>query len=112
MTTSNEKRTPGPWQWMKGAERGWRLHAVEPGKPSTLIMISGSRNGSLKDVPNLDNARLIAAAPELLAALVTLTNRVSGSFYDKSQDGDNDPIMQAVGKEIDKARAAIARARG
>ena len=68
-TKENTGHTPGPWAWMRGAERGWRLHAGPPDGRKTLIMVSGSRGGTLKDVPSYANARLIALAPELVVAL-------------------------------------------
>ena len=67
MTTRETKHTPGPWKWMKGAEGGYRLHAGPSDGKKTLVMRSGNRGASLKDVPNESDAALIARAPDLLA---------------------------------------------
>ncbi len=49
------------WQWMRGAERGYRLHQITGGK-ARAVLISGSRNGSLKDVPSATDASFIEEA--------------------------------------------------
>ena len=88
MTTTH---TAGPWDWhgpyMTGA---YKVSALHPeGGQSLDVMIDRSEN-------NLANARLISAAPDLLAALQAVADYWAG--------GD-------VPEEIDAAmRAAIAKA--
>lgn len=57
------------------------------------------------------NARLIAAAPEMLEALA-LALRGLGVFYDAEQDCPKDPIMRDIGNAMRLAEAALAKARG
>ncbi|TIS78005.1 MAG: hypothetical protein E5W94_11455 [Mesorhizobium sp.] len=84
------KHTPGPWE--AGSERGYaELNGVQIRDRVGLVLAV-----AIGDVPELDskaNARLIAAAPELLAALKAVV-RVA----DRNTD------------EFDLARAAIANA--
>lgn len=67
------KHTPGPWQVVR----------CNPSPTSGEIMIRGSKPGFLAEVRNCGsgdvgaNAHLIAAAPDLLEALINL-ERVSG----------------------------------
>ena len=95
----SDKHTPGPWKiteddyghehWFGGAGEG-------------QICVNGWVNGGCKKYPSKwrklqANARLIAAAPELLAALKALT--------------DNGRVPP-TGAAFSKARAAIAKAEG
>ena len=97
----SDKHTQGPWKiteddyghehWFGGAGEG-------------QICVNGWVNGGCKKYPSKwrklqANARLIAAAPELLEALKSL---VAGIF-----DG---PDASDAAMLVDKARAAIAKA--
>ncbi len=89
MTTQH---TPGPW-----ASRGRYV-----GTPNHMSFIAECRdeNGNWTDTPHtIANARLIAAAPELLEALTEITDAYSFYFKEGNPWGD-------------KARAAIAKATG
>ncbi len=103
------EHTPGPWEvdgpWqvetdasrLFGEERrtDWRVHGVI-GKPGRTI----AEVGGWKDRPNAEaDARLIAAAPELLEACREL-------FEGCSPDG---VVYEA---SMEKAEAAIAKATG
>lgn len=75
------KHTPGPWE-IHGAER-------QAGRfSSSGTSIRGSdghdicdlRWNGLNEVRGLSNARLIAAAPDLLAALEAIQARIVGEF--------------------------------
>lgn len=86
------KHTPGPWNF----------HG------STLVQDKGNRLnlGTFHEAPGLgtaadSNARLIAAAPDLLAALQDLCRL---SIWNNASDYDR--------ARVTKARAAIARATG
>jgi len=71
MTTTKTAHTPGPWLSMT-VTRG--LHRVTDGKGKAIADIVASN-------PARDaNARLIAAAPELLAALEFIAKRESDSI--------------------------------
>lgn len=70
---SNEiKHTPGPWAAKKGV--GWYVVRSAHSQDDNFAIAVGSNKTSLVDAPTGDdaeakaNARLIAAAPELLSA--------------------------------------------
>lgn len=84
------KHTPGPWHVGKG------IRII--GANSQRVAVCDDNEAT----PGMDNARIIAAAPELLEALTILY----GSITDERADG-------AYRKEaLDKARAAIAKSTG
>jgi len=85
MTTQH---TPGPWRI---GDAGFTVF----GPPK-----SGALPETIAPVKNRANARLIAAAPELLEALEALLNR------------DLAPPLEKIGAVYVNARAAIAKARG
>ena len=78
------KHTPGPWRY-----------EYEPGFCGELIAANGTIIAEFISEPRPPNARLIAAAPELLEALQGL---ITGA--------------EAMGWNTKKARAAIAKATG
>lgn len=90
------KHTPGPWRYCK--ENGSPTtgqHMIAGGKPGYLAEVRDCGSGDVEA-----NARLIAAAPELLEALEFLVGCVSHGYT-------NDDA-----KAISNARAAIAKATG
>ncbi len=95
---SNTKHTPGPWRASKSAAG---YHAIYHGKAANMVAQLGALHGTdesalLSHCGNAKaNARLIAAAPELLAALIEMV------------DGTED-----VHTRFTMARAAIAKATG
>jgi hypothetical protein len=87
--------TPGPWTM---TEQGSPSAYVEDSETSIGIESSDRRVAAVEGWDNaLDNARLIAAAPDLLAALETMLRT---------------PNDLALGPAIAQARAAIAKAKG
>lgn len=96
-----DQHTPGPW----------RIHSTDDG----LVMADkntriASMFGVPGDVYGFANARLIAAAPELLAALI---DAESAMFHVLADDGFATPFDQKAMKDaMQAARAAIAKARG
>ena len=100
MNTNETKHTPGPWEAV-----GLTVCQVPPGGREIIFGAHNTRSGD-KDERQA-NARLIAAAPELLEALrefVSLMPSAEGL-------GGHAPIgaFQIV---ADLARAAIAKAEG
>lgn len=96
------KHTPGPWK----AE----IHCVWGG-PNLDRYVAATGTG-IGEQEQQANARLIAAAPDLLAALEAIEARISGTY-------DNPALMDFGPLSIDAeadcsaiARAAIAKARG
>lgn len=83
-TKEAAKRTPGPWKGGSGLcdEKG-------------MLLIRDSYQGTVAKAYTVENARLIAAAPDLLAALKEVV-----ALSDRKHDA------------WDKAHAAILRAEG
>jgi hypothetical protein len=100
------KHTPGPWR----AER------QNPSPTTGEWMIAGSKPGYLAEVRDcgsgdvLANARLIAAAPDLLEALYDLGSYADlcESFLRETHPGK----AYMLRKQVTKAIAAIAKATG
>jgi hypothetical protein len=85
---TNTQHTPGPWRI---GDAGFTVFG--PPKPGALPE-------TIAPVKNRANARLIAAAPELLEALEALLDR------------DPAPPLEKIGAVYVNARAAIAKATG
>lgn len=105
---TNTKHTPGPWIAAKGA--GWlvtrpnaqerREAAIAVGM-TPAVTIVGTPYNWFDEEESEANARLIAAAPELLEALKALVNNCA----------DYEPWQRPC-LTFDNARAAIAKAEG
>lgn len=88
------KHTPGPWEY--------------DGPPHNIIVWSSPENRicfMTSDGPTEANARLIAAAPDLLAALKTLSAVYDG-IYVKMSDGE----MELCRRAWSEAEAALSKA--
>ena len=108
MKNEKAKHTPGPWRYKRG--QLWKNEAgefppVEIKVPQGLYTIyhqvkeDGATYWAHADlVENKSDARLIAACPELLAAL-----EMAVLDFDSAE---------GIGPWINKARAAIAKAKG
>jgi hypothetical protein len=97
--TMPNAHTPGPWsiQQIHDAKNGyadWQTFAIRGPENVCLAMVGEVDHYKSERIPH--NARLIAAAPELLEALEEMLNA----------GVNDDPNM------YDRARAAIAKARG
>ena len=110
--------TPGPWDAVAATEHhGWYVTSdygnticdlycmSRPDLPSTI------NGGESRPIPFMHemagpNARLIAAAPDLLAALT----RMLESVGDVSMDGYVENSLHS--SDVEEARAAIAKAGG
>ncbi|WP_262219722.1 hypothetical protein [Stenotrophomonas maltophilia] len=98
------KHTPGPWGIERTDDTNW-IGFMRPNDPKKveLIVCTTSRE-SLTDealARNDADARLIAAAPELLEAVVALETLLSPLAYDSTQKD-----------WLNRAREAIAKATG
>lgn len=93
--------TPGPWRLKLQRYGGYRVFKLFIDNPDGSYQELGDFRGvhrvSDPDEETIANARLIAAAPDLLEALAAIVNST-----DYGADDDR-PLMQA-------ARAAIAKA--
>ncbi len=96
---SNTQHTPGPWAVISQSDL-----------PDYL--------GILHVDSSEANARIIAAAPELLAALAELLAWAEGTIEEYEEDHGGDRSMTQMGadgdmpEQIIQSRAAIAKAKG
>lgn len=90
---SNEKWTPGPWEYVKRSHGVVLIRSAVEGKNGYLAEIFLSRPGECKA-----NARLIAAAPELFDSLCGCLELI-------------EEISPLEGDVVRAARAAIEKAR-
>lgn len=113
------QHTPGPWKAFKKSGKhiqadewstecegaGSSTHApIKAGKQVVALVVASSRSWS--DLPDIGpNARLIAAAPELLQALINLEE---AARCVQSREWD----MQSIQLERTKAQEVIAKAIG
>lgn len=90
---SETKHTPGPWAVI--ADGPTRVVATDTSRPWRIAVVDSPSDAD----PDVDaNARLIAAAPELLAALEEVTSTcLDAGFH---------------GSDLARSRAAIAKAKG
>lgn len=84
----NTQHTPAPW-----TVSGKQVKSIDHGKRYT---VATANNPKFTDEANASNARLIAAAPDLLACLLDVLDA----------DGDLDAM------DFNRYRAAIAKATG
>ena len=89
MTTQH---TPAPWELRQSANGYWFIDYEQGGESYTLTKLECGE----------DDARLIAAAPDLLAALIELSNYVFDEYT------ASHPLCQRAAE----ARAIIAKATG
>ena len=98
MTDNDARHTPGPWKAVEAAynPKGWLW--VQNGPGALLADVHQNVNIPL-DARNA-NARLMAAAPELLEALQEIITAADGEGWNQLDAG------------FTKARAAVAKALG
>lgn len=102
------KHTPGPWRLTESI--------LEDGRP--FFSIAGADRVdlgylSLRSAEELTaNARLIAAAPDLLEALEAVIDDLSGGIQDCIDNGGSEAWISEADTRLKNARAAIAKARG
>lgn len=104
----DKQHTPGPWR-ADGAEvwatKPIRFNLTTAGTP--MIATACKHQDAEGGFPFEANARLIAAAPDLLEALVALTEDIADRF-DMESPSTNPGIKHC----IEQARAALARVKG
>ena len=108
--------TPGPWRWMNPealvADYGPRRAILTAGSLfAEHTLLTCGDDGRLRPL-DIDepNARLIAAAPELLTALILCRSCLNEEII---AAGDLDhPTIRAHAKAAEQAAAAIAKAEG
>jgi hypothetical protein len=109
--------TPGPWYAYRAADQGRPdeapIFVVGPSEFHTVAKVrAGNTDGDLPKQTEA-NALLIAAAPELLAALKSFLEPYDGYSYKELQRRVAIGVMDYVTmRRIMTARAAIAKAEG
>ena len=108
MTTNDARHTPGPWKAGEAAYNppGWLW--VQNGPGALLADVHQNKNIAL-DARNA-NARLIAAAPDLYAALAEI------ELVLHPDADEHNPLCQGthtwdevIGRIVERARAALAK---
>lgn len=116
---SKTKSTPGPWNVGSLPPAGWRY--ICDSKGETLAAVAEwDEDGTLHlEFPNAKaNARLIAAAPDLLAALKETTDAAEIACRMLKRHGFSEEFIRAghaagiADNFGERARAAIAKAEG
>lgn len=106
-TTTRAAHTPGPWNVSKSSMD--RLIYADSEHAFDLAIV---RNGG-SDANVEANARLIAAAPEMFAALKDSVNQLETSPYWIEQImGKSSPAIAGILQTCRNARAVIAKAEG
>ena len=107
MNTNKAKHTPGPWKYRPDKYDDWGVVKSADGYPVVQACLGRwtsefDTHRTNKTDPAEANARLISAAPELLAALENIVIQMNnyGSLNNLSWEG------------WEKARAAISKAKG
>lgn len=96
---SETKHTPGPWV-VKSARSGFYVESQ-----FDVIVESLDEYGRYGAIDDEANARLIAAAPELLEALKSIAE-----FWNRDQN--EEAMIGACWHAVETAEAAIAKAEG
>jgi hypothetical protein len=98
---SNTKHTPGPWTQYRDSRGNVRIQGNVQGGPVAFIEEMNNTGGTEQDHAN---ARLIAAAPDLLAACQEI--------IDGMVDGKNSTNKNVTMYAIQMVKSAIAKATG
>lgn len=110
-TEGRPAHTPGPWTVAADKTHPWQVQCPQLGFPEDY-------KGIVCHVGYKPNAHLIAAAPELLSALVAILPDAADAFvYGRAVDGDI-PETEIKKRSLERAarhaaaRAAISKATG
>lgn len=105
--------TPGPWEVQSHGHDFWVDTPCDPPQHRQDICRMSFRMTDHK--VSADNARLIAAAPELLEALQRVEDRLTKAaraFYVSGKRNALQEALEGWQEDINPARAAIAKATG
>ena len=93
------KHTPGPWEYFEQRHwRGEKMYGCVRG--GGMVIVNGCAPGGTEE--DNANARLIAAAPELLAALELALTTLSSVACNESDEIDN--VKTEIANAINKAK--------
>lgn len=103
--------TPGPWK-LRRAETSLEHDFILQAGPHTIAwsVPRADRSNTSKKSVHIANARLIAAAPELLAALQDMLERYAGDIDEAQALGT--PFAEAALADYRRAQKAVAKATG
>ena len=90
------KHAPGPWKITHTALNGYRV-SDSTGWGVAVV---------LKDTNDEANARLIAAAPQMLEALERLSNAATAANHQRHDNPDPVPMFVALGEMLSAIRQA------
>jgi len=114
MKTNTAKHTPGPWEASNAngvyANRLMPASAMQR-EHYSKILIADEGADALSKEERTANARLIAAAPELLALLEHLED-CARLVIERWESGDLADAVNSLRVDAANARAAIAKAKG
>lgn len=103
----SRRYTPGPWEASEGYPSDiW--HVDMPSRGYSVVVSRGEEDWDMPVEEVQANARLIAAAPELLDCLIWAVDFAEGSRDIPGSTLDN-PVFNGW---IDRCRKAIAKAKG
>lgn len=106
---TEQKHTPGPWEVAGTITQG--RHAIDgAGTHKVPVAVTEWQDGDVSKA----NARLIAAAPELLTALKKLTAEMVGigGFGPEIRELVGNTNWSVLTQRVQEAHAAIAKAEG
>jgi len=108
---SEARFTPGPWA-VTGQSDAGRYIVVKAANGRTVARVPFSReNLPLSEITDASDAALIAAAPDLYAALEFAVRELR-LVRDGSLHGTPNSVFALIPEAIEKADAALSRARG
>jgi len=104
------KHTPGPWRTMRGPQNNFLDHVMTDTVPGLGIATTWAHN---QDSEQEANARLIAAAPELLEACKVAYDAIKAQPIDSFGEGRDGELTWPIRDEIlNNIAKAIAKAEG
>lgn len=111
------KHVPGPWDFHlgRGAEPRFHVQAAGGYQIASTTAINNHPAAADENATRVANARLIAAAPELLSAMQAVEKRLTEcarAFYGSGKASALRAAFDGWRDDIDAARAAIAKATG
>ena len=97
-----KQHTPGPWRWVPQPDYSWQYQDLMSASGEVVLSGEEAPDPSGIEISHAD-ARLIAAAPDLLEALEALMVTI---------DAQINAGLRWDPEEVAAARSAIAKARG
>lgn len=102
--------TPGPWTVHAWGDNSYEVNAAD----STVCNVPGFHDGTADEGVSEHNARLIAAAPDLLAALKRAVSEANCAMGYSGVDAEHTlkRVLERVSKLTRVCETAIAKAEG